>query len=71
MLEDIDCDKYGEKLPIHVARYRGTKIYDDIQGLFNSWTSVNFEMFIGVQEVRRCYVIIGYSQGNKRVETET
>ena len=25
-------------------------------------------MFIGVQEVRRCYVIIGYSQGDKRVE---
>ena len=30
MLEDINCDKYGEKLPIHVARYRATKIYDDI-----------------------------------------
>ena len=30
MLEDIDCDKYGEKLPIHVARYGATKIYDDI-----------------------------------------
>ena len=30
MLEDIDCDKYGEKLPIHVAQYRATKIYDDI-----------------------------------------
>ena len=24
------CQKYGEKLPIHVARYRATKIYDDI-----------------------------------------
>ena len=30
MLEDIDCDKYGEKLPIHVAQYRATKIYGDI-----------------------------------------
>ena len=30
MLEDIYCDKYGEKLPIHVAQYRATKIYDDI-----------------------------------------
>ena len=30
MLEDIDCDKYGEKIPIHVARYRSTKIYDYI-----------------------------------------
>ena len=30
MLEDIDCNKYREKLPIHVARYRATKIYDDI-----------------------------------------
>ena len=30
MLEDIDCDKYGEKLSIHVARYHDTKIYDDI-----------------------------------------
>ena len=30
MLEDIDCDKYGEKIPIHVARYPATKIYDDI-----------------------------------------
>ena len=30
MLEDINCDKYGEKLPIHVALYRATKIYDDI-----------------------------------------
>ena len=30
MLEDIDCDKYGENLPIHVARYRATKIDDNI-----------------------------------------
>ena len=30
MLEDIDCDKYGEKLSIHVARFRATKIYDHI-----------------------------------------
>ena len=30
MLEDIDCNNYGEKLPIHVARYLATKIYDDI-----------------------------------------
>ena len=30
MLEDIDCNKYGEKIPIHVARYHATKIYDDI-----------------------------------------
>ena len=30
MLEDIDCNKYGEKIPIHVERYRATKILDDI-----------------------------------------
>ena len=30
MLEDIDRDKYGEKIPIHVARYHATNIYDDI-----------------------------------------
>ena len=30
MLEDIDCEKYGEKIPIHVAGYRATKTYDDI-----------------------------------------
>ena len=30
MLEYIDCDKYGEKIPIHVARYRATKNYYDI-----------------------------------------
>ena len=30
MLEDIYYDKYGEKLPIHVARYHATKTYDDI-----------------------------------------
>ena len=30
ILEDIDYDKYEEKLPIHIARYRATKIYDDI-----------------------------------------
>ena len=30
MLEDIDCDKYGEKILMHVARYHATKIYDDI-----------------------------------------
>ena len=30
MLEDIDYDKYGEKLPIHVAWYRATKNYDYI-----------------------------------------
>ena len=71
MLEDIHCNKYGEKIPIHVARYRPTKIYDDILKDSSIAGRANFEMFVGVQEVRRCYVIIGFSQGNKRVKTET
>ena len=48
MLEDIDCEKCGEKLPIHVARYRATKLYDDILKDFS---------IAGQAQILRCLLV--------------
>ena len=48
MLEDIEYDKYGETLPIHVARYRATKIYDDI---------LKDCLIVGQAQIFRCLLV--------------